>query len=215
MVSLLCGLTINFYAQTKIDTTVSFKGVQKGDLIFTAIPLDYDIKEDSSKTVFTDEKNLNFIHVSIADVENDSVWIIDATLKRGVARYPLDTFLTDFTLKDGAHPVFFIMRLKKNKNVETYVENAKKFIGRAYDLDFNSSNDEKYCSELVRDSYVKPNGKKIFKQGPISFKNSDGTTPQYWISLFQWFKRPIPEGIMGTLPNSMIHENCIKKVNKK
>ena len=134
--------------------------LQTGDLVFVGLPLNYSLDEGSMdeaiSTATGSPDSLNLIHVAIAEVTADSTWIIDATIKHGVDRHPLDTFITDFTLRDGSLPVFIIKRLKDPSKAAGFVENAKRFLGQAYDLHFMPGNDSLYCSELVRDSYILP-----------------------------------------------------------
>ncbi|MBQ4230325.1 MAG: hypothetical protein II671_02125, partial [Salinivirgaceae bacterium] len=110
---------------------VQTEQLQTGDLVFVALPLDYmtDTTDMSSAIVSAtgDSNGINYIHVAIAEVANDSIWIIDATLAHGVDRHPLDTFFCDFTLDDGSLPQMDIMRLSDNSNAAKYVENAKQF----------------------------------------------------------------------------------------
>ena len=190
--------------------------LQTGDLVFVALPLDFmaDTTEMGSAIAAStgDSIGINYIHVAIAEVANDSVWIIDATLAHGVDRHPLDTFFCDFTLDDGSLPQMDIMRLSDNSQATKYVENAKQFTGRGYDLYFLPDNDELYCSELVRNSYI--NGEEhIFSEAPMNFKAEDGTFPPYWVWLFEEIGQPIPQGLPGTNPNAMSKEKCLEKVN--
>ena len=83
------------------------KALQTGDLIFVGIPADYSLEGDSMGSAISDATGdgvLNLIHVAIAEVGKDTTWIIDATIKHGVDRHPIDTFFRDFTLKDGSLP---------------------------------------------------------------------------------------------------------------
>ena len=192
--------------------------VKTGDLLFVGIPLDYTIFDDTTTmsgaiaSATGNKGEINYIHIAILEVDTQgSVWIIDATLKHGVDRYPLDTFLTDFTLKDGSLPNLYVKRLKNNKDAVRYVENAKKFCGRGYDIYFLPDNNEKYCSELVRDSYITSAGDHIFNITPMNFKASDGNFPPYWVQLFQYLGQPIPQDLPGTNPNAMEKEKCLKK----
>ena len=90
--------------------------LQNGDLIFVGIPMDYKAETGSMDEAISsatgEEGALNLIHVAIAEVKADSVWIIDATIAHGVDRHPLDTFLKDFTLRDGSYPEFIVKRVK-------------------------------------------------------------------------------------------------------
>ena len=147
-----------------------------GDLVFVGIPLDYSLDPDSMSAAIsasTGKDSLDIIHVAIAEVKGDSVWIIDATIGHGVDRHPLDTFLTDFTLKDGSLPEFFIGRVK-GVDPDAAVERAKTYCGRAYDTRFLPDNEELYCSELVQLSYLTPSGEQVFKSHPMNFLAPDG-----------------------------------------
>ena len=114
-----------------------------------------------------EEGALNLIHVAIAEVRADSVWIIDATIAHGVDRHPLDTFLKDFTLRDGSYPEFIVKRVK-GVDADAAVERAKSFCGRAYDVRFLPDNEDLYCTELVQVSYLDANGKPVFESEPMT-----------------------------------------------
>lgn len=182
--------------------------LQNGDLIFVGIPMDYTISDTSSidQAIIDatgDSGAVNYIHVAIVEAVADSTFIIDATIKRGVARYPIDSFFVDFTLKDGSYPRFDVMRLKNNAEVASYIANAKTYIGRAYDQCFLPDNAEQYCSELVRNAFVDKDGAFIFAEAPMNFKNADGVFPPYWKELFKLLGMPIPQDVMGTNPADM------------
>lgn len=204
-----------------ITSNAQISKVQTGDLLFVGLPLDYSILDDTTNmsgaiAAATGKKGeINYIHVAILEVDaQGAIWIIDATLKHGVDRYPLDTFLSDFTLKDGSLPILDVKRIKNCKQAVQFVENAKQFCGRGYDLYFLPDNAEKYCSELVRDSYITADGQYIFSAAPMNFKSSDGTFPPYWVRLFNYIGQPIPQDLPGTNPNAMAKEKCLKKVGK-
>lgn len=185
----------------KVDT------LKTGDLVFVGIPMDYSLDESSMDAAIAsatgNPDSLNLIHVAIAEVDAEGKWIIDATIKRGIDRHPLDTFVTDFTLKDGSLPVFIVKRLKDPSKAAEYVSNTRKYLGRPYDLHFMPSDDSLYCSELVRDCYVGPDGEYVFDTVPMNFKDADGEFPLYWRQLFERLQAPIPQGLPGTNPQDM------------
>ena len=180
--------------------------LQNGDLIFVGIPLDYEVESDSMDAAISsatgEEGGLNLIHVAIAEVKSDSVWVIDATIKRGVDRHPLDTFLRDFTLRDGSLPEFIVKRVK-GVDADAAVERARSFCGRAYDSRFLPDNGDYYCSELVQDSYLNAAGKPVFTSEPMNFLAPDGTMPAYWEQLFGKLGMTVPQGVPGTNPQGM------------
>lgn len=208
---LVCGLPALF-AGCKMQP----ERLQTGDLIFVGIPADYDLDADSMDSAIADATGsgvgLNLIHVAIADVDANGRWIIDATIKRGVDRHPLDTFLRDFTLKDGSLPVFEVKRLKDDRRAEEFVENVKQYLGQPYDVSFLPDNGAYYCTELVYDSYLDKDGAPLFQAAPMNFKNADGEFPLYWQQLFARIGEPIPQDIPGTNPQAMATEDILRSV---
>ena len=63
--------------------------------------------------------------------------------------------------KDGSYPEFIIMRLKDTTGVSASVERAKTFTGLQYNVSFTPCDSARYCTELVRDSYLTPDGKPV------------------------------------------------------
>ncbi len=192
--------------------------LQNGDLVFVGIPVDYDIGDTSDMAgaiaaATGHDDLLRFIHVAILERQGDSLWIIDATIKHGIDRHPVDTLFADFTLEDGSLPLFVVKRLRNSKDAARYVEQSKQFLGRAYDMAFLPDNEELYCSELVRDSYITASGKHIFKAAPMNFKSPDGTFPPFWTHFFEMIGQPIPQGIQGTNPQDMYKEKSLVPVN--
>ena len=183
-----------------------------GDLILVGLPYDYSMTQEEPNTRDYSQ-GTNYIHVAMLNVEKDGLWVVDATLKHGVDRYPLDTFLHDFTLPDGNYPRFEIFRLKNNREADNYMDNAKTFVGRAYDVDFLLENEAQYCSELVYNSYVSSVGVPLFHQVAMNFKNLDSKYPLYWKELFDFIDHPIPQGKQGTTPESLTHEESLQQMD--
>lgn len=189
---------------------------RSGDLVFVGLPVDYHADTSSMSSGITastgGDEGLNYIHTAILELDGDSCWIIDATIKHGVARYPLDSFLADFTLRDGGYPVFELMRLRDAGRAENWLQNAKSFVGQPYDVYFLPDNGAMYCTELIRDSYLQENGTPIFSSAPMNFKGPDGEFPPYWVKLFGGLGVPIPQGIEGTNPQDMHSSPLLKRV---
>lgn len=189
--------------------------LKTGDLVFVGIPADYSLDDsmNAAITAATCPDSLNIIHAAIAEVQGDSVWIIDATIRHGVDRHPLDTFVKDFTLKDGTLPDFIVMRLKDDDNASRYVANARNFVGLKYNCTFVPCDTAQYCTELIRNSYRRSDGSYIFSEAPMNFRAPDGSMPVYWEQLFSILGQPVPQGVPGTNPRAMMAEPCLKQVN--
>ena len=186
--------------------------LQNGDLIFVGLPTGYVADSGSMDAAISsatgEDGALNLTHVAIAEVEAGTVWIIDATVSRGVDRHPLDTFLRDFILPDGSYPELIVKRVK-GADADAAVERAKSFCGRAYDLRFLPDNEDLYCSELVQKSYLDIAGNPVFKSEPMNFKAPDGTMPPYWEDLFGQLGMDVPQGVPGTNPQKMSQAECL------
>ena len=180
--------------------------LHNGDLIFVGLPYGYDAETGSMDAAISsatgEEGGLNLIHVAIAEVKGDSIWIIDATIRHGVDRHPLDTFLRDFTLRDGSYPEFIVKRVK-GIDAHAAVERAKTYCGRGYDVRFLPDNEELYCSELVQVSFLDAGGEPVFKSEPMNWLAPDGTMPAYWEWLFGQLGMEVPQGVPGTNPQRM------------
>ena len=189
--------------------------LRNGDLIFVGLPAAYDAAtgtmDDAILSSTGEEGAVNLIHVAIAEVKADSVWIIDATIRHGVDRHPLDTFLTDFTLGDGSYPEFIVKRVK-GVDANAAVERAKTFCGRGYDVRFLPDNEELYCSELVQLSYLDASGDPVFASEPMNWLAPDGSMPPYWEWLFGQLGMEVPQGLPGTNPQRMAESGCLVEV---
>lgn len=193
--------------------------LRNGDLVFVGLPLDYKADSTSMDSAISAatgaEGTLNLIHVAIAEVKADSVWIIDATIRRGVDRHPLDTFLRDFTLEDGRYPAFLVKRVK-GVDANAAVERAKSFCGRKYDSRFLPNNEDLYCSELVQDCYLDRDGFPVFPSAPMNWLAPDGTMPPYWTYLFGLLGMEVPQDVLGTNPQNMsMASNLVEVKNVK
>ena len=166
-----------------------------GDLLFVSAPADAGQMEGAIIAATGD-----IVHVAIVERgPGGTIWVIDATPERGVDRHPLDTLKADFPEAEGY--TYLYARPKERSN--QYVERAKRFIGQPYDQAFLPDNGAMYCSELVRDSYRRPDGTYLFSDKPMNFRASDGTFPQWWVEHFAALDMPIPQDVPGTNPQDM------------
>ena len=215
---ILCGLALFGLAVSachKPAATPVEPKIETGDLLFFGIPMDYG-EEGMSGAIAAATANgdtVNFIHTAILEVdEAGQAWIIDATIAHGVDRHPLDTLFENFVLHRGGPPTIEVMRLKDNGEARAYVEIAKGFLGEEYDMYFLEGNGRHYCTELVYDSYIRPDGTHVFDRVPMNFKNMEGEMPAYWTNIFASLGEPIPQDKPGTNPQQMRTSPNLKHV---
>ena len=179
------------------------KRLRTGDLLFVGTSEEAGSMDDA---IVASTGNLT--HVAIIQVDQAGMpWVIDATPKRGVSRYPLDSLVQ---ANSGA--AFLVKRLKDTTGVSRFVENALRLIGNPYDLTFLPDNDAFYCSELVRDAYRRPDGSYLFDAAPMNFLSSDGFLPPYWKELFERLDMPVPQGLPGTNPQDMSQSPLLRDI---
>ena len=179
--------------------------LQTGDLLFVGTSGENPGSMDEAIASATGE----LTHVAIIDMDDDGkTWVIDATPKRGVSRYPLDSLI-----QDNPDAGFLVRRLKDTTGVSFFVDNARRFIGAPYDLTFLPDNDAYYCSELVRDAFQRADGSHLFEEKPMNFLAPDGTMPPYWEDLFEQLDMPVPQGVPGTNPQDLSQSPLLETVS--
>lgn len=177
--------------------------LQTGDLLFVGTS-----EEAGSMDEAIVAATGNLTHVAIIQVDKAEPWVIDATPKKGVSRYPLDSLIQ---ANPGA--TFLVKRLQDTTGVFSFVENALRFVGQPYDLTFLPGNDAFYCSELVREAYRRPDGSYLFEAAPMNFLSADGSLPPYWEDLFERLDMPVPQNVLGTNPQDMSLSPLLRDVS--
>ena len=129
----------------------------------------------------------------------------------GVRVTALGDFLARSARIDG-RPAVTVMRLRDTTGVAAAIERARKFIGQPYDYSFRPDNGKMYCSELVWESYLAPDGSRRFPARPMNFLAADGSLPRFWAELFAGLGEEIPQDIPGTNPNDMARDPQLKEV---
>ena len=201
-------------AAIAVFSACSHQAFRTGDLVFIGIPAEFNAETgsmDEAIVAATGRGSLNIIHAAILEMAPEGPMIIDATLKYGVDRHPLDTMLAQFNLGSEAQATYIVKRLKKGFKPE-FIDTAKSLCGRSYDLYFLPDNEELYCTELIQRCYTAPDGLSYFPSQPMNFKNKDGEFPHYWHWLFGLLGMDIPQGLPGTNPQDMMDSPALVQV---
>lgn len=181
--------------------------LQTGDLVFVGVE-EGSAPDAGSMSDAIVSATGSITHVGIIEVDGSgTVWVIDASPKRGVARHTLRSFISD-----NPRAVFTFKRLRDTSGVSRFVGNAKAHIGEPYDLAFLPDNGAMYCSELIRESCRRPDGSFLFDETPMNFLAADGTVPVYWEQLFEDLGMELPQGVLGTNPQEMSRSPLLEEV---
>lgn len=163
-----------------------------GDLIF--------VSDTSGMGQAVQESTGRYTHVALVERAGDSLFLIDATQKQGVARRPIEnTFANKM-------PVDFY-RLKTPFDTVTVVARAKSLVGKPYDNAFLPDNDAYYCSELIQVAFD-----TLFPLVPMNWRDKEGNLPEYWKEHFERLGMPVPEGVPGTNPTDMSRSPLLREL---
>ncbi|MDD4148712.1 MAG: YiiX/YebB-like N1pC/P60 family cysteine hydrolase [Bacteroidales bacterium] len=185
---------------------------QSGDLLFQV-----NATSDFTDAIINttgDDNAISFSHVGIVCIENNEIFVIEATPVFGVQKISLQDFLDASAHDENGNPLVIAYRLNPEIEIQNPVDIATTYIGMPYDSVFLPDNNAIYCSELIYKSYLSPSGKETFTAIPMSFSDTSGKTNPYWIEHFEKLKLAIPEGVLGTNPNDLSKDEILRFVGK-
>ena len=188
--------------------------LQTGDLLFSVG------KENSElvaaiQTSTGQDKDIPFSHVGIVSIENGRVYVLEATHPEGVIKTPLKAFFNETAVLNGKH-LIDVGRVTSNfeYTIANAIKNAEKHLGKGYDYAYSETNDQFYCSELVRFAFLDSLGKPVFEALAMSFRDPEtGNIDSYWIKHFEKLGKPVPDGEPGTNPADMAQSPLIEIVH--
>lgn len=123
---------------------------QEGDILFQSLPRSPLVQAIEGAT------HSPYSHCGLVAKENGG-WVVLEAL-RGVESTPLREFLFR-----GRNQAFAIYRLKSEQrsHIPLMIENARKFLGREYDIHYDLDEERIYCSELIYKAYLGASGEKL------------------------------------------------------
>ena len=179
-----------------ISTSAQWEHLHSGDLIF--------VRDTSGMGLAVQQTTGQYTHVAMVERVGDSIFIIDATQKHGVARRPIaKTF--------AGHMPVDVYRLAIPFDTVAVITRAHSFLGQPYDDAFTHDNGALYCSELIYECYLDSLGRHLFEAVPMNWRAPDGTIPAYWIDHFKRLNAPIPEGLPGTNPTGISRSPLLER----
>jgi uncharacterized protein YycO len=181
-----------------------------GDLLFQAGTSSE--LSNAIAAVTTGKDDVHYTHVGIVSIENDTVFVIEATTPN-VCKTPVDSFLNKSVFIEEK-PLVAVARLKPEFQgiIPQAIINAGKYIGKPYDYIYSPDNDAYYCSELVYLLFVDERGEPIFESKNMTFRDEEGNFSDYWIAHFKRYQADIPEGREGTNPGDLSKSEIIEIV---
>lgn len=161
----------------------------------------------------TEKEPVTFTHVALVTAVEPEIELLEASPARGVAPTTLTEFLNDSRLIAG-RPAVVAMRLRDTTGTAEALVRARTFIGQPYDFSYRPDNGRLYCSELLYESFLTPEGRHRFPVRPMNFRSADGSMPAFWEELFARNGEAVPEGIPGTNPNDMAADPQLVEIGR-
>lgn len=180
----------------KAQQTVNLEKLQNCDLIF--------VSDTSGMGEAVMQTTGVYTHVAMVERAGDSIFIIDATQKHGVAKRPLEhTF--------AARMPVDVYRMAVPIDTAEILARAHALLGCPYDNTFLPGNNAYYCSELIQSVFI-INDKPVFQSAPMNWRDSRNRLPRYWKNHFKKLGMKVPEGVLGTNPTGISKDGNLKKV---
>ena len=170
--------------------------LRSGDLLF--------VSDTAGMGQAVKETTGSYTHVAMVERSGDSLFVIDATPKLGVARCWFSDFIAQF-------PVFDVYRPTVTIDTAAIIPRVHAMLGRPYDMAFMPGNDAYYCSELIQALYV-VGGDTLFKSEPMNWRDAEGKIPDYWVEHFRSLGLAVPEGVPGTNPTALSRSPLLRKM---
>ena len=184
------------------------RSFRSGDLVFQAGG------EGEMSQAIEESTAGSFTHVGIIERSGDSLFVLEATPRKGVTRTPFREFADSCGVGADGEPKFAVFRIKHLPKAlkDSAIVRAHRFIGRPYDFYYAAGVDSLYCSELVWEVFLDEEGGHIFPSIPMNFKGADGEIDPYWVELYARLGRPVPQGEPGTNPNDLSKSERLKQI---
>lgn len=173
--------------------------LESGDLVFLGNG-NSDLSKAISGVTQTD-KRTTFSHMGMVEVDENGLWVIHASSKKGVSKDRIQEFVKTV---EGAQTFVYRFHQAVKKDFSKQVTLGNNLLGSSYNSTYILEDDGFYCSELI---YVLFEEDGLFELNPMTFKDSetDSFLPT-WEKHYEELKIAIPEGKPGCNPNGMANQ---------
>lgn len=188
-----------------LDNKPSFRS---GDLVFQAGG------DGEMSRAIEESTSGSFTHVGIIERSGDSLFVLEATPRKGVTRTPFKEFADSSAHDAEGKPLIAVYRIKHLSKAlkDSAIVRAHRYLGRPYDFFYSPGPDSLYCSELVWEVFLDADSGHIFPSIPMNFKGADGDIDPFWAELYARHGRPVPQGEPGTNPNDLSKSERLKQI---
>lgn len=178
--------------------------LQTGDLLFCS-PTSGELSKAIDQVTQTG-KETHFDHIGIVDIQNDTVYVLHATPKKGVCRETLAQFF--YSYKEKVTISTYRLNDQYAKAIPVAIKKAYTYLGQPYNDSYILKDKGMYCSEYIYEIFA---ADSIFTLNPMTFKNPQtGEFLAGWVDYYKKLGIPVPEGEPGCNPNGMAASDKIE-----
>lgn len=203
-VSTLLMLTFANAAYSQTQNKFPSDSLRSGDLVFAIAPGGNAITD-----VTRGVDGLKIDHVGMVYRNQDSIFVMEATGRKGVGMTPLAEFIHHNSDKDLASRIL-IGRVKSGLDFSKTYQRYQQYEHLPYDTLFMPDDRAMYCSELVQKIAVDSLGHRIFPTIPMSFHDKSGKITAFWKRFYRRFGMEVPEGAPGTNPGQLSRDPHVR-----
>ncbi|GGH21553.1 hypothetical protein FAZ19_14830 [Sphingobacterium alkalisoli] len=211
MKKFLFGMFCLLFIQQGYGQQIDYRDIKNGDLIFVGAE-----KENLSgaiNRVTQQSKDIAFDHVALLEIDNDSLFVLHASGKKGTVRESFWDFVRN-QKKDSQQLAIFRLTEEYATSIPTAIQQAKKLLGKPYNYTYVLNDSSLYCSDYIERIFRTRN---VFTLQPMTFVNPEtGTTDAHWKTFYEKQGMEIPEGKLGCNPNGLAqspHVSFIGNIN--
>ncbi|MFY0674075.1 MAG: hypothetical protein JXQ87_11745 [Bacteroidia bacterium] len=178
--------------------------IKHGDLLFVGSS-GSDLG-NAITNVTENEKAKDYSHVALVFEIGDSLFVIDATPKKGVAIRSIQDFMIEESANRNSIDLYRTKLIPSQ--IDKGLEKISKYVGLPYNHAYLLTDTAFYCSQLIHEAFAEY---KVFNMEPMTFK-SEGETLEFWKEYYENLGIAIPEGVSGCNPNGMAADEDVKFV---
>lgn len=133
--------------------------------------------------------------------------VIEAHADRGVVATPITDFLARAPLT-ADRPGWMARRVPPLAGVDlrAAADRCRSFTGMAYNHTYIPVPGALYCSELLQQAFLLPDGTPYFRSIPLNFHSTDPDADAFWTDHYRRLGIPVPQGAPGTSPDSIFQQ---------
>ncbi|WP_140937743.1 YiiX/YebB-like N1pC/P60 family cysteine hydrolase [Sphingobacterium lumbrici] len=198
MKKFLCGITVLLFISVCYGQQISHREMKNGDLIF--VGAEEENLSGAINRVTQRSKDIAFDHVALLEIDNDSLFVLHASGKKGTARENFWDFVRN-QKKDSQRLAVFRVTEEYATAIPLAIQQAKKLLGKPYNYTYVLNDSSLYCSDYIERIFRTNN---VFTLQPMTFVNPEtGVTDEYWKTFYEKQGMEIPEGKLGCNPNGL------------